>query len=266
MNNELVKKELITPEIILEYLDAFGLTDQLETKEKNQFVQVACAFQLNPLKREVYVVPYTSKQTGKRTLSIIVGFEVYLKRAEKSGQLSGWKAWTEGEGQNLKALVEINRRDWKAPLKHEVYMKEYAQDNKMWRDKPITMIKKVAVAQAFRLAFPCDCGGLPYEADELPLEDIQIKTIEQTNKQLETVTMAVEAAEEVTKETKKGENIFNNALSAIPRAHNADLLMEMQKRIDQRYQEGLLSEDQIKMLGDKIKTRVEELLTKEFNK
>ena len=38
----------------------------------------------------------------------------------------------------------------------------------MWGSKPRTMIKKVAIAQGFRLAFPVELGGIPYTADELP--------------------------------------------------------------------------------------------------
>ena len=40
----------------------------------------------------------------------------------------------------------------------------------MWASKPYTMIKKVAIAQGFRLAFPDEIGGMPYTADELPDE------------------------------------------------------------------------------------------------
>ena len=38
----------------------------------------------------------------------------------------------------------------------------------MWSEKPRTMLKKVCIAQAFRLCFPVELGGMPYTADELP--------------------------------------------------------------------------------------------------
>ena len=256
------KTELITPELIKEYLDAFGMTSQLEEPEKNQFIQVACAFQLNPLKREVYCVPFNDYKSGKRKLSIVVGYEVYVKRAERSGQLSGWRVWTEDN--NKKAIIEINRKDWKTPLRHEVFFDEYSQENRMWKSKPVTMLKKVAIAQGFRLAFPCECGGMPYTSDEMPTSDEQQNKIEEVDQVLEPVNLAVTAAEEVKKEVKKSEDIFNNALNVIPKAHNADLLAEMQRRIDQRFTEGLLSEDQVSFLNTKIKERLDFLMAKEF--
>lgn len=170
---------------IEKYLESMG--NKLSQKHRTQFVEIASAFQLNPFIREIYGIPYGDN------FNIIVGYEVYLKRAETSGQLAGWRAWTEGEVKfeqvkktvnkkdggtfektvtvprgNLKGCVEIKRKDWESPFYHEVYLDEYSQDNEMWGSKPRTMIKKVAIAQGFRMAFPVELGGIPYTADELP--------------------------------------------------------------------------------------------------
>lgn len=142
------------------YLDSMG--NKLSKYHREQFIEICSAFQLNPFIREVYGIPYGDK------FSIIVGYEVYLKRAETSGQLAGWRSWTEGEGKNLVGCVEITRKDWAAPFRHEVYFSEYDQSNSMWKTKPRTMIKKVAIAQGFRMAFPVELGGMPYTSDELP--------------------------------------------------------------------------------------------------
>jgi phage recombination protein Bet len=184
--------EIITANKVDEYLVAFGLANQLSEQERHQFVEIATAYQLNPFKREVYCVPYGTGD--KRKLSIITGYETYLKRAERVGLLKGWKAWTEGsftvkvekkemQGRNgpyvknvrlpvgdLVAKIEINRADWDKPFEHEVYLDEYAQDNEMWANKPRTMLKKVCIAQAFRMCFPDEMGGMPYTSDELPPE------------------------------------------------------------------------------------------------
>ena len=145
---------------IEKYLESMG--NKLSQKHRTQFIEIASAFQLNPFIREIYGIPYGDN------FNIIVGYEVYLKRAETSGQLAGWRAWTEGEGSSIKGCVEITRRDWSAPFYHEVYLEEYDQKNSMWKSKPRTMIKKVAIAQGFRMAFPVELGGIPYTADELP--------------------------------------------------------------------------------------------------
>lgn len=165
MSNELMVPEgrqvaVVPDSVIADYLKSLG--NNLKEEHRTQFIQICKAFNLNPFIREVYGIPYGDK------FSVIVGYEVYLKRAENSGMLSGWRAWTEGEGNNIKGCVEITRKDWTAPFFHEVYFDEYNQNNAMWKSKGRTMIKKVAIAQGFRMAFPVELGGLPYTADELP--------------------------------------------------------------------------------------------------
>ena len=142
-----------------------------EDKEIIFFVNICKKFELNPLPvfREVYLVKY-----GTNPATILTGYETYLKRAERSGKYGGMKAWTEGniEAKNLKGCVEVYRKDWEKPLYHEVLFEEYAQKksdgtlNRFWKEKPHTMIKKVAVSQAFRLAFPEDFTGMPYTREE----------------------------------------------------------------------------------------------------
>ena len=164
----------VTRELLMKYLDTFGLATELTDEEKEQFIQVAIAYQLDPFRREIHVVPYG--QGEYRKLSLIVGYEVYLKRAENTGRLNGWTVWTEGSGDEMKAVVEIHRKDWATPFRHEVPWLEAAQYNRegkltaFWRRMPKFQLKKVAISQGFRLAFPDDLGGLPYDASELPPE------------------------------------------------------------------------------------------------
>lgn len=192
MNEITVIPQKNMPEIMdkaNKYLDSIG--NNLSPVLRTQFIEICTSFGLNPFIKEVYGIPYQTKDGEK--LSIIVGYEVYLKRAETSGQLSGWRAWTEGSFElvevkktmkkkdggtwdkvvrvprgDLKGCVEITRKDWDKPFYHEVYIEEYAQDNEMWGDKPRTMIKKVAIAQGFRMAFPVELGGMPCTQDEMP--------------------------------------------------------------------------------------------------
>ena len=159
---------------ILEYLDAFSLSQELTDQEKQQFIEIAVAYQLNPFKREIYCVPFGEGEY--RQLSIIVGYEVYLKRAERTGNLDGWRAYIEGTGEDARAVVEIHRKDWNHAFIHETFWKEAAQRKKdgnltsFWRKMPRFQLKKVAISQAFRLAFPDELGGLPYDSAELPEE------------------------------------------------------------------------------------------------
>ncbi len=162
----------VQKQTILDYLNAFGLASQLTEPEKLQFIEIAQAFKLNPFKREIHVAVFGEGEY--RRLSIITGYEVYLKRAERTGKLDGWKAWVEGEGDSMKALVEIHRKDWSEPFIHEVYWREAVQKKKdgsltsFWMKQPKFQLKKVAISQGFRLAFPDELGGLPFDASELP--------------------------------------------------------------------------------------------------
>lgn len=159
----------VSEKTLTDYLQAFGLSSQLTKAETMQFIEVSKAFALNPFKREIYCIPYQGKD-GKRSLSIITGYETYLKRAEYTGKLDGWECAIEGQGPNMKAIVTIFKKGWSRPFKHEVYFSEYNTGKSLWISKPRTMLKKVAVAQAFRLCFPDDMGGMPYTDDELPEE------------------------------------------------------------------------------------------------
>ena len=193
-------QERITEATLREYLKAFGLMNDMTNDEATQFIKVAAAYNLDPFKREVYCIPYGTGD--RRRLSIITGYEVYLKRAERLGTLEGWKCWTEGEYQisierrtfykkggesyqkdvkvakgNLRAIVEIHKKGWSMPFVHEVFLDEYFKDNEMWATMPKSMLKKVAIAQAFRLAFPDEMGGMPYTNDELPDEMTTLRNV-----------------------------------------------------------------------------------------
>lgn len=179
MKNEIKVADQITDDIINSYLDAQGITSKLTKPEKEMFKNIAKSFGLNPFKREIYCNVYGEGQY--RQLSIITGYEVYLKRAERTGLLDGWKAETTGSVQNgdLKATVTIYRKDRTHPFVWEVLYSECVQRTKtgavtkFW-EKASHMTKKVAISQGFRLFFPDELGGMPYTADEMPdhTEDI----------------------------------------------------------------------------------------------
>lgn len=186
---------------LLMHLDNLGLTQKLTPEEKNTYLQIAKAFNLNPFKREIHVSKYGEGQYAK--MSIITGYEVYIKRAERSGLLDGWECTTEGSvaENNLKAIITIYRKDRKYPFKHEVYYSEYVgktktgQVTQFW-EKAQTMTKKVAMSQGFRLCFSDELGGMPYTKEEMStIEDvtheiitIELPTMEATKAQLTEAT------------------------------------------------------------------------------
>lgn len=128
---EIAKIEGVTKNELISYMDVMGLSATLTEQEKINFLNISQAFGLNPFKKEIYCSKY-----GNQT-SIIVGYETYIKRAERSGQLDGWNVITEGkvEDKSLKAIITIYRKDRKFPFVHEVYYSEYVQ---VTRDNTVT--------------------------------------------------------------------------------------------------------------------------------
>ena len=187
MENELVVQNDVTQKLLLDYL--IQSNSNLNEHEQKMFVSVAMAYGLNPFKREIYPVAYGSGD--KRKLSIIVGYEIYLKRAERTGKLDGFEVSISGifkkgkiqkkkfdgsfydvqgilpEGE-VSATCTVWVKGKTHPVVWTVWFDEYTQSNEMWLSKPRTMIKKVAIEQAFRIAFPDEMGGMPYAPEELP--------------------------------------------------------------------------------------------------
>lgn len=159
------------------------LNDKLTKPEMALFLNLCAMFQLNPFKREVYPIKYKAGEPA----SFVIGYETYLKRAERTKNWAGLETGADfgDTGLPTKAWARVFRKDWaERSLYHEVYYAEYVQTkaeyvngqptgkrvpNKMWAEKPITMLKKVAIAQAMRMAFPDEMAGLPYIEEELHL-------------------------------------------------------------------------------------------------
>ena len=187
MNNAIATQsnpQQVNDALLLDYLTA--TTPGLNDHQVKQFLAVSMAFGLNPWKKEVYAVTYNNRDGGK-TMSIVTGYEVYLKRAEMNPNYDGYETEWRGEfvrgkstksGKNgnysvdalvpkdgdVSCICRVFRKDRKVPVKCEVFFSEYDQGNSMWQSKPRVMLEKVAIARAFRLAFPVEFGGMPYES------------------------------------------------------------------------------------------------------
>ena len=104
------------------------------------------SFKLNPYKREIHC--YIDGEGENRKTFIICGYEVYIKRAERTGNLDGWSVSVEGVGNEMKAVVEIHRKDWSNPFRHEVFFSEAAQKTddgaltSFWKKMPRFQLKE----------------------------------------------------------------------------------------------------------------------------
>lgn len=160
--------------------DAQNVTDQ----EVMMFLTL-CKYQhLNPFLREAYLVKY-----GTSPATIVTGKDTFTKRANRNPNYKGKQAgiivqdtqtgeveYREGTfrlptesivGGWAKIFIEGKEAEY-----NTVSFDEYAgrkRDgslNSQWASKPATMIRKVAVVQALREAFPDEFGAM-YSPEEM---------------------------------------------------------------------------------------------------
>lgn len=169
MSNEIaVQGAVNAPQIMLSESDVKKYIAPTATdKELFLFMGIARSYGLNPFKREIYFLKY-----GGKDAAIIVGYESYIKRAERTGLLDGWEVSLATDDMGEKAIITIYRKDRSKPFIWTVYRKEFDTGQANWVKMPLFMLRKVAISQGFRLAFPEEIGGMPYIPEELPKADI----------------------------------------------------------------------------------------------
>jgi phage recombination protein Bet len=124
---------------------------------------------LDPFRREVHFIPF------KGSVQLVVSYLEYVKRAERSGKLDGWEVRLGKDELGEYAEVEIFRKDWKHSFKWRAYLNEVKKDTPNWKAMPLFMLRKTAIAQAFRLAFPEETQELPLEEGEI----VEYETVEE---------------------------------------------------------------------------------------
>lgn len=165
-----------------------NVTDQ----EVLMFVELCKAQHLNPFLNEAYLIKF-----GTSPASIVVGKDVFVKRANRNEHFEGMKAGiivetsdgeiVEREGSVkgkkdtlLGGWCEVYRDDRKFPIKSSVALEEYSKPQATWKSMPMVMIRKCAMVTALREAFPEDLQGL-YDSceikdvpDKLPQKEVVI--------------------------------------------------------------------------------------------
>lgn len=182
--NEIAKRDEqeLTPALIKKYICPVA-TDQ----EIYMFFQLCKVQNLNPFLREAYLIKY-----GTEKATIVVGKETFTKRADSLPMNDGFSAgiiviandkqvtYREGAlivaGETLLGgWATAYRKDRSHPIRAEVSMSEYVRYNKegkptkAWLEMPATMIRKVALVQALREAYPSEFGGM-YTPEEMPID------------------------------------------------------------------------------------------------
>lgn len=150
---------------------------QVSDQDLVQFISICKYNQLNPFLNEAYLVKY-----GQSPAQMIVSKEALMKRAEANEQYAGIKGGiivetkdgeiVERTGtfhlKNEKLVggwAKVYRKDRDFPTEATVAFYEYDKGQSTWKEKPGTMISKVAKVQALREAFPAQLGAM-YTAEE----------------------------------------------------------------------------------------------------
>ncbi len=130
----------------------------------NEFLvmmELANRYQLDPFSKQIWLVKY-----GDSPAQIFCGRDGYLAIAHRSGVFDGMDAGADKdpEGQ-LYGWCKVWRKDMSHPFEVRVYASEYSTGKNLWKDKPRTMIQKVAEAHALRRAFSISGLYSPEEID-----------------------------------------------------------------------------------------------------
>lgn len=178
----------LSVDIIKRYINPLA-TDE----EAYVFLELCKARQLNPFLKDAYLIKYSHTEPA----TMVVGKEAIVKRAEQRPQYDGYEAgiiietgdeykvieerigtfYTPGEKEHIVGgWAKVYRKDHTHPSISKVSISEYigiskktGQPNRMWSTKPGTMIRKVALVQAMREAFPSDLSGM-YDSSEMGVE------------------------------------------------------------------------------------------------
>lgn len=196
MSEELARQDQKAPAVILtDEIVAKYICPKATAQERFMFLQLCKGQNLNPFLREAYLIKY-----GSEPATMVVGKDTFLKRARGITAYRGFKAgvvvisakneviYREGgivfTGEKLVGgWAEVYREGDEAPVRNEVQFEEYAgkkpiyknnekvgeELNSQWAKKPATMIRKVAVVQSHREAFPDEFEGM-YSPEEMAID------------------------------------------------------------------------------------------------
>lgn len=149
---------------------------------------------LNPFNREAYLIKF-----GNKPATMITGKDTFTKRANRNPNYEGTEAgvivvnlkgeieyregsfYIKGKEQLVGGWAKVHTKNKKYADMITVSYDEYeckkndGKPNSNWAARPGTMIRKVALVQALREAFPEDFGGM-YTAEEMGVDEAELNT------------------------------------------------------------------------------------------
>lgn len=183
----------LTPALVKQYLvsgDARAITNE----EVGMFMMLCKSQSLNPFNREAYLIKF-----GNKPATMITGKDTFTKRANRNPNYEGTEAgvivvnlkgeieyregsfYIKGKEQLVGGWAKVHTKNKKYADMITVSYDEYegkkndGKPNSNWAARPGTMIRKVALVQALREAFPEDFGGM-YTAEEMWVDEAELNT------------------------------------------------------------------------------------------
>lgn len=148
---------------------AKGATDD----ELKIFLWTCQRLGLDPLSRQVYLIPRWDSKLGHEVKSPMVSIDGFRATAAKTEEHAGTDdaQFEESNGQPVKATVIVYRyvKGERCPFTATARWSEYFQEKSpLWKKMPFTMLGKCAEALALRKAFPTQLSGVyaPEEMDQ----------------------------------------------------------------------------------------------------
>lgn len=246
-NGEDVK---LAPSTVRNYLVSGNgkVTDQ----EVVMFINL-CKYQhLNPFLNEAYIVKF-----GSQPAQLITSKEAFMKRAEANEHFRGSKAgvivvrnneiiYSQGafalpSDTIVGGWAEVKRDDREEPIHIEISFDEFNKKQATWKDMPANMIRKTALVNALREAFPDSLGSLYTEDDKSETANVVPNQVEHKQAQKESAASSLISKALSKSQTKKEPAKHIEAKEAVP-------VTEMSEKRDPRDPE----EEQIDIFKDQI--------------
>lgn len=146
------------------YLTAIRAEGATEN-EVNHMLYLAEKHGLDPLMREIYLLPFSQKKGGRREFLPYVSYAGLVKSAHRSGKFGGIEEELvfSDDGKTIGARARVWTITSEHPTISMCLMREYNKGYSVWSTMPGAMLMKCAKARALRDAF--DMEGLYIEEE-----------------------------------------------------------------------------------------------------
>ncbi|MBO1515688.1 phage recombination protein Bet [Metabacillus bambusae] len=176
--------------------------DTVSEQEIVMFINLCKYQKLNPFLNEAYLVKFKGAPA-----QIITSKEAFMKRAEANENFEGLEAGIiverEGKMIDIEGAIKLKsdtliggwakvfRTDRKAPITVRISVDEFSKGQATWKQMPLNMIRKTAIVNAMREAFPGNLGNMYTEEEQQsnsnfssPEEEVKQEVKENANSEI----------------------------------------------------------------------------------